>query len=832
MFDTGLVLSVIAGLLVLVCFCQPLAARLGLPQSVVLAAVGVGIGAFPAIASLLGSDSSFNAAADLFTGLPMTSGTFIYVFLPLLVFEAGIVTDVRRSIEDGAAILVLAVMATVIAMGVIGFALWPFARMPLTVCLLLGAIVSTTDPAAVIAVFRDVGAPARLTRLVEGEALLNDAAAIALFVVLLNMILAGGQPDIVVGLADFAVAFIGGGVVGYFAGRLLLTILPWLGDDRLSEGTLSVAFAYLSFIAAERVFHMSGVVAVLAAGLTLSARGRSRVSPENWSFLVDLWEQLAYWARSLIFVLASIRVPRFLLEAGWHDLVLLAVLIAAAFGARVFALFCLVPPLEYLGLTPRIEAPYKIAITWGGLRGALTLVLALGVTENSAIPHEIQRFVAVVATGFVLVTLFINGTTLRAVIGLLGLDRLSPRDEALRDRILVLSYAEAQDAAREIAEVHGISRATLERVIAPYRENMARLDREEAEIKHLTERDRLAVALVSLANQERGLALQTLRDRIASPGAVQTLLGNADHLADGARATGRRGYQRAGEASLALTFGFRFAYVVYRRLRLIRPLADRLAERVELLLIMRLIVDRVIGFNDQQIARLFGPRIAELTHEIVAQRREAVVGAVDALRRQYPDYLAELEARFLRQATLRHEITRYDSLYEEGLISREIHDDLKRGVLGARAAEPQPHFDIGLDTHKLVKQLDILASLDEPQFDRVCRLLRPGFAVPGEAIFRRGERGDAVYFIASGAVEVRLPGKPMRLGSGEFFGELALLSGQPRQADVVALTYCRFLVLRQLDFEHFMSANPEARATINRVAEARRKGNAGDASAS
>ena len=139
--------------------------------------------------------------------------------------------------------------------------------MPLVVCLLLGAVVATTDPAAVIAIFRDVGAPARLTRLVEGEALLNDAAAIVLFTVLLGMIVTGRQPDI-----------------GFGAGRVLPVVprrrpvrvarrpraarasIPWMRDDRLAEATLTVALAYGVFIAAERLLHVSGVVAVLAAG--------------------------------------------------------------------------------------------------------------------------------------------------------------------------------------------------------------------------------------------------------------------------------------------------------------------------------------------------------------------------------------------------------------------------------------------------------------------------------------------------------------------------------------------------------------------------------------
>ena len=97
---------------------------------------------------------------------------------------------------------------------------------------------------------------------------------------------------------------------------------------------------------------------------------------------------------------------------------------------------------------------------------------------------------------------------------------------------------------------------------------------------------------------------------------------------------------------------------------------------------------------------------------------------------------------------------------------------------------------------------------------------------------RKGSRGAAVFFIASGAVEVILPERRVRLGDGEFFGEMALLDGRPRQADVVALSYCHFLVLRRTDLERFMRANPQARDTIHRVADARNAMNAADGASS
>ena len=827
MFDTALVLLVVAGLLIVVGVSQPLAAWLNLPQSVVLAAIGIGVGALPAISAQLGLPGPVDVAADLFAKLPVNSAIFIYVFLPLLVFEAGVATDVKRTIEDAAPILVLAVVATLITAAAIGLALWPFAQVPVVACLLLGSIVATTDPAAVIAVFRDVGAPRRLTWLVEGEALLNDAAAIALFILLLGFIQAGRQPSAITGLSEFTLLFAGGGVFGYVAGRLLLWSVRYVSGDRLAEATLTLAFAYLSFIAAERLFHVSGIVAVLAAALTLSALGPSRIAPENWSFLTELWEQIAFWARSLIFLLASILVPRLLADVGLRDMFLLTVLTAAAFGARAFALFVLLPPLERFGLTQRIDLNYKLAIIWGGLRGALTLVLALAVTEHAALPRDVQRFVAVLATGFVLFTLFVNGTTLRLVIRLLGLDRLSARDEALRDHILALSYAEACDAAREIGRAHAISQTAVDRVIEPYEAKLeAAKAEQDAAARNLTEADQLAIALVSLGNQERVLTIEMLRDRVVSPGAAQLILSNAEALAEAARSDGRHGYEKASDAILAHPIGFRVALFLYRRLRIVRALAERLAERLEILLVMRIAIGRLVVFNSQQISRLFGEHIAITTREMIDRRQQAIEHALDALRRQYPDYLAELEVRFLTQSTLHHEMNRYQSLFEEGLISHELYNDLKRNTLGTGPLVRRPHFDIGLDTHQLVKRLDLLASLDERQLEIVCGLLRPRFAVPHERIIRKGDRGDGVYFVASGTVEVILSDRRIQIGSGAFFGEMALLSGRTRQADVVALTYCQLLVLRRMDFEQFIRENPDARAAIVRLAKARQIANA------
>jgi monovalent cation:H+ antiporter, CPA1 family len=817
MLDVALVLSALAVLLVVVGGIQPVAARLRLPPAVLLAVVGIAVGA----ASSLVPPGAFGGAAPLFQGLPITSETIIYVFLPLLVFEAGITSDVRRIVEDAAPILLLAIVATLVTTAAIGFALWPLAGVPLVVCLLLGSVVATTDPAAVIAIFRDVGAPARLTRLVEGEALLNDAAAIALFVVLLGMILSGREPSVVDGAREFAIAFLGGGALGVVAGRALLSAVARLGGDRLAEASLTVALAYISFIGGERVFHVSGVVTVLVAGLTVSALGRARITPYNWAFLGDLWEQIAFWARSLVFVLASILVPRLLVDMDRHDFVLTAVLIAAAFAGRLFVLFGLLPPLSYFNLTHPIGTPYKLAIAWGGLRGALTLALALAVSENPLLDARIHHFVAVLATGMVLFTLLVSGTTLRPVIRLLGLDRLSPRDRVLRDQVLALAYQEVCEAVRETAQQHALSREAVAETVAPYEAWIKSAGaRDEAEAA-LSGRARLAVALLALANQERALVLEAWAQRTVPANAVQQLLRNADVLIEGARAGGRLGYRRGVASALSFRFGFRAAYVLYKRFGMARFLADRLGQRFEVLLFTRLLITELIGFTGRRLHPTFGPEIAKLIRKILSARLAATSAAVEALRNQYPDHAAALETQFLRQSASRREMGRYQALFEEGLIAREIYDDLRRSVDEARQSQHRPHFDLGLDTVALIGRLDLLAGLDQIQLGRLQRLLRPRFTVPDEIILRRGDRAEAVYFIASGAVEVRFEGQRIQLGTGNFFGEMALLTRRPRHADVVALTYCRLLELGKADFEKFMAEHPEARAEINRVAQAR-----------
>ncbi|HEX5795210.1 MAG TPA: cation:proton antiporter, partial [Geminicoccaceae bacterium] len=661
--------------------------------------------------------------------------------------------------------------------------------------------------------------PARLSRLVEGESLLNDATAIAIFTVLLDILLTDREVPLGEAVMVFLISFLGGGLVGLAGGRTLMMLVPWLRDSRLAETTLTLALPYLVYILSERYFEVSGVTAVVVAGLEVNAQGRRRLAPQNRAFLHDIWQQLAFWASSLVFILASMLVPRLMIGITLNDVLLIGVVALAALVARAAVLFGLVPLLSAARLARRVSLRYQFVIMWGAMRGAVTLALALGVTEHRLIDPEIKRFVAILATGFVLFTLLVNGTTLRPVIRLLRLDRLSPLDQALRHQVLALALGRVRDALREIAADYRIGATPTADVLGPYEDRIAEASGQIPLDEAIADRDRVTLGLLALATQERELLLEHFRHRLVSRRILERLLADVEDIVDGARAEGRLGYVRATRRQLAFGPSFRLAHLLHRHARIDRPLVASLAARFELLLVNRMVQEELARFVGRNMTLVLGQRVSGLLDEIIGQRLAATVRALDALRLQYPAYADALERRFLRQSALRLEVAEYQTLHAEGLIGQELYNDLRREVNVRRArAERRPRLDLGLATRELVQDFGLFQGLSPAQLDKISALLQPRFAVPGERLIRQGDRGDAMYFISSGAIEVTVAGHRIQLGRGDFFGEMALLGGRARRADVSALGYCQLLVLAEADFRTLLATDPSIHRHINQVA--------------
>jgi CPA1 family monovalent cation:H+ antiporter len=814
--DLIIILSVLAAFLVLIALSEPVALRLRVPQTVVLAGIGIAIGAGAAFFWRTDLTDALNPMALAILNLPIRSNVFLYIFLPTLIFQVALSLDLRRMLDDWVPILTLAVLAVGVATVIVGFALYPLATLPLTACLLIGAIVSTTDPSAVVSIFRATPAPQRLARIVEGESLLNDAAAIALFGLFLGLTSIGlDNPGTVEALWRFPGLLIGGAGIGWLAALVTLWLVKRLVAFPLGQISVTVALPYAAYILSEQIFAVSGVVAVVSAGLTVNLLAAGHMSPPAMAKLRDTWDLLAYWAGGLIFVLAAILIPRLMASVTWTDLGLILVTVIAAFVARAVILFGLLPLLTLMRASPRVEPRYRVAILWGGLRGAVTLALALAVTESFRIPPEIKREVGIIATGFTLFTLIVQGTTLRWMITRLGLDRLSTLDVALSRQVVAVALQTVREQVAETARDFGLSRDIVRDEAKRF---AARLDDavEKADAENdIPDRDRITLGLMALAGRERDLILETFRDQVIPPRLADRLLANADRLLEATRAGGRSGYRASTRNALRGGRPLRIAEWLHNRLRLSRLLTRITADRFEQIVTTGLILPQLHDFINNRILRIHGRRVADLLHELVNRRQEETQKELDGLRLQYPGYAEDMERRLIRRTALLLEEREYDQLTEDGLIGPELRAALSAQIQQRRdRLSDRPRLDLRLQKAEMVRLFPLFSDMEDRPRRDLARRLRTVYAAPGDVILRRDERPRRVWFIASGAVEAVTASQKHRLGRGEMFGQLAMLTRTRRRAQVTAITHCTLLALDEARFLDLMQRNPAVHGAV------------------
>ena len=812
----------LTGLLAITSLLLPVARRLNFPFTVLLAAVGCGFGFV--VAGLAGTEGlwvlgDFVTALDEFS---ITSEAVLFVFLPALVFESALSIDVRKLMDDIGPILLLAIVGLLISTFAVGGVLYAFADVAFVVCLLLGAVVSATDPVAVVAIFRDLGAPKRLAILVEGESLFNDATAIVMFTILLGMLVSGAEADLLGGAGKFVKVFVGGIVVGFVFARAVCWLIGRLRGVPLVEITLTVCLAYLSFILAEHYLHVSGVMAVVTAALVVGSYGRTMFSPETWHPLTETWEQLGFWANSLIFVLVGLAVPEVLEGFGWGDAGLLVVLIVAAFAARAAIIYGFMPVLGRSGLAERVSGAYQTVMFWGGLRGAVSLALALAVLEHPEVSAGDKHFVVLLITGFVLFTLFVNAPTMGALMEWLGLNKLSARDLDTRNRVLARSLAGVRDDLQGVARDYQIETDLAKDVATQYDRRLAEIESERAGVEGLSAADRVRTGLTTLVNDERGLYLKQFSQGFVSPPIARRLFAQADTVLDGIKTGGVEGHNAAVQQTMAFQLPFRIALRLQRHFGWTGPLAAALGDRFEMLLVTRTVLRDMKAHTKEKIGPLFGEDTGTALLLMLDERLAAADQQLEALRLQYPEYADALQTRLLERVALRLEAADYGSMVDQAVISHEVFKDLQSALSArAEALEVRPRLDLGLDPEKLVAKVPYFADLEAGRIAEIAGLLKPRLVLPGERVVRKGDPGDAMYFVSTGAVEVDVGAEPVRLGSGDFFGEIALLKDQPRTADVTALSYCQVLALFVRDFRRLLDANPDLRERITRVADER-----------
>ncbi|HET6315998.1 MAG TPA: sodium:proton antiporter [Chloroflexota bacterium] len=337
-------------------------------------------------------------------------GILLFVLLPPLLFDAAFRLDDKELRTVARPVLFLALPGTVATAAIVGIVVIGLLRLPWDVALLFGTIVAATDPVAVVAVFRSLGAPARLSVIAEAESLFNDGIAITLYTVLLGLVTAG-DVNVLGGVGMFARQVVGGVAIGGVLG-VVCSRVSGMVDDHLIEMTLSTSLAYGSYLIAQSL-DASGPLACVAAGLIHGSYGRQvGMSERSTRLLDDLWEYFGFVANAIVFLLVGFSTSLASLAAvGWA----VGAGIVAVLLSRVLVVFG-IPPLLPRRLVTTTGAE-RLVLVWGGLRGALTVTLAL------ALPVDIpeRSLLIAMAFGVVLFTMVVQGITLPILVRRAGL---------------------------------------------------------------------------------------------------------------------------------------------------------------------------------------------------------------------------------------------------------------------------------------------------------------------------------------------------------------------------------------------------------------------------
>jgi CPA1 family monovalent cation:H+ antiporter len=394
------------GLLAIAILVAVLARRLSLPYTVGLVLTGIGL-----------------AATRLGTGAMLTHDFILDVILPPLLFEAAINIHGHSLRRDILPVLTLTTVGVVVSTAFVAAGMIFLLSWPVMPSLVFGVLIAATDPIAVIALFKDIGVTGRLRLLVETESLFNDGVAAVLFGLTLTwMELPQGASlsGAIVALTLAKVA--GGGVLVGIACGIVALAVAWGTSDHLVETALTAVAAYGSFLLAES-FHVSGVLATVAAGLLMGNLGvlvadedhrRRPLSPHGREFVIAFWEFAAFIANSLVFLLIGLRgagMP--FANADWA---IVPVAILLVLVARALSVYPLCLPFTWSRWT--VPMQYQHILWWGGLRGALALALALALPTS--IPFN--REILIATFGVVTFSVVVQGLTMPKLV-----ERLSVR---------------------------------------------------------------------------------------------------------------------------------------------------------------------------------------------------------------------------------------------------------------------------------------------------------------------------------------------------------------------------------------------------------------------
>lgn len=380
--------------------------------------------------------------------ISLSHDLILFILLPPLLFEGAATTEferLRRNLRPVLALAVIGLLLSIVLLGVVGRSVFGFS---LLVSLLFASMVLPTDPVSVLALFEELGAPERLSVIVEGESLLNDGVGVVVFSAFLTYVGSGASTEslfTIGGLAQLAVDIVvvsmGGLVVGFVAGYAVYSVMINL-NEHMTEIVLTFILVYGSFLIAEHYLHVSGVIATVVAGLFIGNRGAEyAMSPQTKISIFNSLETVAFLVNTFLFIMIGVVTPVNQLLKHASLIIFAIVLVLAARAVIVYVLTALVNRVN----EPRIPHSYQHVVVWGGLHASIPIALVLGL-HTPSLPLERLRAMVFGVAAFSLV---VQGLTMKSLLGYLD---IGTRSEGQQLYELLVGRARAVDRALDAAE--------------------------------------------------------------------------------------------------------------------------------------------------------------------------------------------------------------------------------------------------------------------------------------------------------------------------------------------------------------------------------------------
>jgi Na+:H+ antiporter len=803
------VILVVMGLLTVAMIAAAICRNIPVPYTVFLVILGI----------ILGSFARHNPHLELLLEFQLTPDLVLFLFLPALIFESALNMDARLLMKDIIPVLVLAIPAMLISAGFIGVGLWVIQDFNIFYALLFGALISATDPVAVIALFKELGAPQRLTILVEGESLLNDATAIVFFNIILGLAITEQFTASDAGHAvfEFFRVFFGGLFVGATIGIVLSELLYRIRAGMSSYLIMSIVLAYSSFAIAEHIMHVSGVMAVVAAAIALGILGVSRIPQGERETLDETWDVIALICNSLLFLLVGLSVDVSQLYSHLDSILIAIVLVLTARAAGIYSM---VPATIKMFKLPHVSLGERHIMWWGGLKGGLAIAIVL------SIPIDLpgRDSILYITLGVVLFSLLVNAPTIRPLMHKLGFDKFTGEEVAELKHGLIQSQQHAEEILESFHKAKLISSST-QQLIQKKTEQIFNISQDESD-SYIEKRHAYITALrfemhelkylydIGFLQYYTYMNIKNALQRDRETWSIES--GNDSSLQEEEKPNP---FLRLENALIKQLREHDFAAGMLARYQYLR-FSQSLQRDIAGILICEKVIEQIDNIDD------FAADLKKDVIDKYKQRSMRRKQRLEKVAEDFPEFYLRFETRlFAKVALVAAEFFTEEALHD-GEIGSKVFTNIERRINAAiDALQPISDPAPKLKPEELIGMVPLLNGLSNDVLERLSKHAKAMTFLPGDKVIGEGEKGDSLYIITHGLVSVykkEHEAEPIaELRDGDFFGEMALLGTQVRTANVKSVKPTTLLRLRRKDVLSMAENEPELKARLQQISSAR-----------